>query len=178
MPIPYEALARGGRNAGKVVKEKYLKKYLESPNICEYCGEPILPREGERLQDVKKRKFCNRQCGGKYRTSRTLKKEKKPRAIKEPMTPNKTKGELFAKRTNWQSARSSIRELARKAYIASGKPMGCFVCGYTHHVQVCHKKAVSDFDDKALVKEINDIDNLVALCPNHHWEFDNKILKL
>ena len=59
-----------------------------------------------------------------------------------------------------------------------GEPMGCFVCGYTHHVQVCHKKAVSDFDDKALVKEINDIDNLVALCPNHHWEFDNKILKL
>lgn len=34
------------------------------------------------------------------------------------------------------------------------------------------------FDDEALVKEINDIENLVPLCPNHHWEFDNKILKL
>ena len=178
MPIPYEALARGGRNAGKVVKEKYLKKYLENPNICEYCGKAIVPREGERLQDVKKRKFCNRQCRGKYRTSRTLKKEKKPKAIKESKTPNKTKGELFSGRANWQSARSSIRDLARKEYISSGKPMECFVCGYTCHVQVCHKKAVSDFDDKALVKEINDIENLVPLCPNHHWEFDNKILKL
>lgn len=178
MTTPYNALAKGGRNAAKVVKEKYLKKYLENPNICEYCGKPILPKEGERLQDVKRRKFCNRQCKGKYITSRTLTKEKKPKVIKEPITPNKTKGELFSERKNWQSARSDIQKLARKTYISSGKPMKCFVCGYTRHVQVCHKKAVSDFDDKALIKEINDIDNLVALCPNHHWEFDKKILKL
>jgi len=30
---------------------------------------------------------------------------------------------------------------------------------------------VADFPDDALILEINDIKNLVALCPTHHWEF-------
>lgn len=34
-------------------------------------------------------------------------------------------------------------------------------------------KATSDFDDDVLIKEINNINNLIGLCPNHHWEFDN-----
>jgi len=37
---------------------------------------------------------------------------------------------------------------------------------------------VSDFPDAALIAEINDIANLVALCPNHHWEFDHGVLTL
>ena len=32
---------------------------------------------------------------------------------------------------------------------------------------------MSDFSDDAKISEINDIRNLIALCPNHHWEFDN-----
>lgn len=39
-------------------------------------------------------------------------------------------------------------------------------------------KAVADFDDGTLVSEINDINNLIALCPNHHWEYDNGLLEL
>ena len=38
---------------------------------------------------------------------------------------------------------------------------------------MAHIKAVSDFNDDTLISEINDIDNLIALCPNHHWEYDN-----
>ena len=38
--------------------------------------------------------------------------------------------------------------------------------------------AVSDFDDSALISEINSKDNLIALCPNHHWEYDHGLLKL
>ena len=37
------------------------------------------------------------------------------------------------------------------------------------------RKAVADFDDGTLVSEIN---NLIALCPNHHWEYDNGLLEL
>lgn len=181
MTTPYDALAKGGRNAAKVVKTKYLNKYLENPNICEYCGKEILPRENEKVSATKSKKFCNLSCSSKHRNEHRIKKEpkeKEPRKPKERFLPERRKGELFSNRKNWQSARSTIQKWARIAYDESGGKKQCFVCGYTHYIEICHIKPVSDFGDEALVKEINDIKNLVALCPNHHWEFDNKILKL
>ena len=58
----------------------------------------------------------------------------------------------------------------------SNRPQKCVICGYDKHIEIAHIKSVSEFSDDALVSEINDINNLVALCPNHHWEFDNGIL--
>lgn len=87
----------------------------------------------------------------------------------------KTKGELFQCRVNWQSARSAIQKNARTVWGLSGREFRCDVCGYGLHAEVAHKKAVSDFPDDALIRDINAIENLTALCPNHHWEFDNKI---
>ena len=84
-----------------------------------------------------------------------------------------TKGELFSLRSSWNNARSSIQKMARNIYINSNKPKKCIVCGYIKHYEVAHIKAVSDFDDVTLISEINDEDNLIALCPNHHWEYDN-----
>ena len=60
----------------------------------------------------------------------------------------------------------------------SGKPLVCKLCNYEKHVEICHRKSVSDFSDETTVSEINHIDNLVALCPNHHWELDNLSLKI
>ena len=84
-----------------------------------------------------------------------------------------TKGELFFRRENYQSARSSIRKNAIDTYKNSNKPKCCLVCGYSKTYEVAHIKGVSDFDNNTLISEINDISNLVALCPNHHWEYDN-----
>ena len=89
-----------------------------------------------------------------------------------------TKGELLASRANYQSYRSSIRKLAEEVYRKSGKDFECAICGYDKHVEIAHIKAVSDFDDSALISEINSKDNLIALCPNHHWEYDHGLLKL
>ena len=89
---------------------------------------------------------------------------------------DRTKGDLFNIRANWQSARSDIQNLAREIYARSDRPKKCFVCGYDKTYEVAHIKAVADFDDNALISEINDINNLVALCPNHHWEYDNNLL--
>jgi len=49
-------------------------------------------------------------------------------------------------------------------------------CGYTKHIEVCHRRDVADFPDTALILEINDIKNLTGLCPTHHWEFDHQML--
>lgn len=91
---------------------------------------------------------------------------------------DKTKGELFSSRKNWQSARSAIRKLAEAAFKESNPSPKCAICGYHHHVEVAHIKAVSQFEDSATIREINSIDNLIGLCPNHHWEYDNGILEL
>lgn len=86
---------------------------------------------------------------------------------------NLTKKELFDRRSNWQNARSTIQKYARITYQNSDKPKKCIICGYDKHYEVAHIVAVSDFDDDTLISEINDINNLIALCPNHHWEYDN-----
>ena len=97
---------------------------------------------------------------------------------KKKITYERTKKDIFQSRSNWQSARSSIQKEARKVYQNSNKPKKCIICGYDKHYEVAHIKAVSDFDDNTLISEINDISNLIALCPNHHWEYDNTNLDI
>jgi predicted restriction endonuclease len=85
--------------------------------------------------------------------------------------------ERLKKRSNgYWSWRVAITKHARTTYIRAGLSQQCLICGYDKHFDVCHKKDVSDFPEEATVKEINNLDNLVALCKNHHWEFDHKLL--
>ena len=91
---------------------------------------------------------------------------------------SKTKNELLSKRKNYQSYRSAIRKLAERIYKNSDKELKCAICGYDKHVEIAHIKSVSEFDGHSTIAEINSIDNLIALCPNHHWEYDNGILKI
>jgi predicted HNH restriction endonuclease len=43
---------------------------------------------------------------------------------------------------------------------------------------VCHIKPISSFEETVYLSVINSQDNLVLLCPNCHWEFDNGHLEL
>lgn len=92
----------------------------------------------------------------------------------------RTKGDLFKSRKNWQSARSAIAKHARRILLVSGRNPSCEAphCDYSHHVDVCHRRGVSDFPDDAVVQEINDLLNLLFLCPNHHHEFDHGVLHM
>lgn len=94
--------------------------------------------------------------------------------------PNKglsatTKGDLFTRCKNWQSARSTIQKHARQV-LARRTDNGCSICGYSNHVEAAHIKSVSSFPATATLGEINDPKNLLALCPNHHWEHDHGVL--
>ena len=73
---------------------------------------------------------------------------------------------------------SRIREIARRLYQKSGKPQKCMNCGYDKHYEVCHIKGISTHSDDTSISEINKLDNLIALCPNCHWEFDHGLLDL
>jgi hypothetical protein len=87
------------------------------------------------------------------------------------------KGDPY-KHYNYNTARTIITKHARKVYDESGRPRVCFFCGYSRFTEVAHRKAVKDFSMEDLISEINHINNLVALCPNHHKEADNGFLDL
>lgn len=81
-----------------------------------------------------------------------------------------TIGELKESKNHW---RQIISTHARKIMARSRHEKKCAYCGYEHHVEVCHLKPVSEFgDDAGIILEVNNVDNLVYLCPNHHFEFD------
>lgn len=88
--------------------------------------------------------------------------------VDRTLTKNRTKGDLFSKRANYQSARTAIRKDAQKTFDESEKKYVCIVCKYDKHCEIAHLKGVAEFSDDILVSEINHVDNLVALCPNHH----------
>lgn len=89
-----------------------------------------------------------------------------------------TKGEIRALAKTFQYYQIYINRHARKIYELSGKSKKCEICGYNLHTEICHIKDVKDFSSEALISEINNIDNLVALCRNHHWEFDHNYIEL
>lgn len=75
-------------------------------------------------------------------------------------------------------ANSWIRKLARRAYAAAKKPQCCSICGYSKHFEVCHIKPIQDFSEETPMSIVNHLENLAALCPNCHWEFDHGRLSL
>jgi hypothetical protein len=54
----------------------------------------------------------------------------------------------------------------------------CKNCGYDRHVEICHIRPINSFPEDTPVAVVNDLSNLVALCPNCHWEFDHGLLVL
>lgn len=56
-------------------------------------------------------------------------------------------------------------------------PLECKVCSYKKHYEVCHIKPIKEFDpESSTLWDVNNPDNLIHLCPNHHWELDNGII--
>ncbi len=66
----------------------------------------------------------------------------------------------------------SIRSQARKKYKKTFKNMKCVHCKHEGSTQVCHIRAISDFDKFSEIEEINKMSNLIGLCPNCHIDLD------
>lgn len=153
---------------------------------CRHCGSVLVLKKWHT-------DFCNRKCAAVHNNKKRIRKpwgrgrccKKCGGAVEKWKTLcnsvecrirvtllSGTKGALF-EACKWQSAHSYIRNNSRSVYASSDRPKACVVCGYNYHYDVCHIRPVSDFDDGAMISEINSINNLVALCPNHHWELDH-----
>ncbi len=177
----YEASKDKLKLANNKTKDEAIKRFNARNLVCKECGTPI-PYEKRK----EKPKFCNRSCSAIFNNkNRTTKRKKrlpykhtKKRKTIKPLWGTITKGELKEKCGNYQSWRTRIRVHSARIIDFYKVEYKCVHCGYTLHNEICHKRDVKDFDDTATLDEINDIDNLVYLCPTHHWEFDNGHLEL
>lgn len=178
------------QNKHKLIENE--TKYNNNPKRCELCNKKI---------DYKNRinKFCSRSCAAKLNNKNSPKRKSKPKQCKNCSTVfestaslfcnkkckkikrvvgDRTKGFQFENSKNWQTARTMIRKDACLNFEESLKEKKCNICGYDKHVEIAHIKAVSEFSNDTLISVINHIDNLIALCPNHHWEYDNKLISV
>jgi predicted Zn-ribbon and HTH transcriptional regulator len=168
-------------------KRSYLQKTFvikdDSPRTlkCVTCGIDIAIEPKKRKDRIGlyyyHRKYCDTCAILARRKSLIAYNTKKSNGL-GGLIETQTKGEVRAKAKTFQYYQIYINKHARKTYELSGKPKVCKVCGYSLHTEVCHIKDVKDFPSSALISEINHIDNLVALCRNHHWEFDHGHVKL
>jgi hypothetical protein len=82
---------------------------------------------------------------------------------------------LKGKHPSWLNAH--LRYFARfwNSDLSKGS---CQRCHYALHVEIAHIRAVSTFPETATIGEVNARSNVLGLCPNCHWEFDNGLLKM
>lgn len=193
----------GGKVMAKIQRENAISKYYLNPKLCKNCHKVIEVGPDQKVHDIRKRVFCSLSCNAVYHNTGKVKKhlEKKvcikcnnvftatrdetgyfskskrcPTCMDSSIMDTRTKKQIFEICSSWQSARSAIRKHASKIYARNNRPKCCAVCGYQKHYDISHLTSVSDFSEDSLITEINDINNLIALCPTHHWEYDHNVL--
>jgi predicted restriction endonuclease len=119
-----------------------------------------------------KRKSCPGGCGATVHYQTTLCRSctaKQKREIALDRTLAQVKSENNSKR--WTD---HVRYFSREMY--KDVLTTCSLCEYNKHVEIAHIKDVSTFPDSATIREVNSENNVMGLCPNHHWEFDAGLL--
>lgn len=143
-------------------------------------------------------KFCNRSCAATYNGSHYPKRSKEkmnyPKCLscdnktvrksgkycRECIDNNKhLRGVMICKQTIEDACKRKgsnrydmIRDNARRLFKNELKNPLCECCGYSKHVELCHKIPISKFPKDTLITEVNKRENVLFLCPNCHWEFD------
>lgn len=167
---------------------------------CEQCGKEFTKWHSEYKKT--KKHFCSQSCAATY-NNKHFPKRCKTKVCKtvdcdtlidcsytyceECISEGKhlpgginlsdrTLGEYIKGRPKNSNRYRDIRRHAKKAI--KERPQICNNCGYDKHIETCHIKDIKDFDLDTLISEINSKENLIFLCPNCHWEFDNGILNL
>jgi hypothetical protein len=150
--------------ATSVCNRKYPKRTVNDFYCLGNCGKNL----GKYW--IIQRKYCN-DCLVIYRNrNSSIKKDIKDRTLKDFVESHvqKSKSNKYC----------GIRINAKKIMTRAKKDKCCAKCNYNKHVEICHIKAISEFEENTLISVINDINNLIYLCPNCHWEYDNGLLDI
>lgn len=152
---------------------------------CEVCGEKRDKKPGDLTRT--KHNFCSRSCSATFNNKRfpRRKKTKKCSNCDNKIFSNLkyckdckhhkvdyTLDEVIYINHHKSSAFALVRSRARLV----GKQLKwtkCERCNYDKHIEIAHKKSIGSFSGDTKISVINDPSNLIPLCPNCHWEFDN-----
>lgn len=165
-----------------------IRQYYLNPNYCKFC-ENIIECNRKQLTKIRQRQFCSLNCFHFFsKKQRSLIEKKKKRTLEEYKRTRLQNSEDFLKKRtleahfneskNYFSGRSNITKIAQRIMKNSERERKCGNCGYLKHVEVAHVKSVASFSKDSTLYDVNRLENLIYLCPNCHWEFDNHILKI
>lgn len=178
--------------------DKWYKENCYIEVECKQCGKKYSIKKSEYNKNKVKKFFCSHSCSAKYNNHKRSGKTEfytiKEQHNKCPICGNKksigaemcfqcrqqkngerikekTLGEYINGKHYLGHAVSQIRRDARNTIMKSGVEKVCAYCrnhDFDDILEVHHIKSILDFDESTKVGEINDILNLVWLCPNHH----------
>lgn len=173
------------------ILSRHLAAHGEKPyrNTCLNCG-----------RGTNNAKFCSHSCAASHSNKISPKRtsSKKCSMCDDPVksskhelcvvhyqekTSNKksgyklvTIGEIKARYSDKQAHPSWVRGAVR-GYVRNWNKnlisLPCAKCGYDKHVELAHIDSLADLPDQTTLGEAHASTNVIQLCPNCHWEFDN-----
>lgn len=161
---------------------------------CSNCAKKKSIKRCNYKRSKTKKFFCDSSCAAAYNNTVHIKRRKKiglcvdcgaevqhrserctdcyATSIRNKYNSSTLKDFIYQPGANkYNAIRYHARRVAREAGMNY-----CAICGYDTHVQICHIIPISNFDENDLMIDVNSPSNLLPLCPNHHWEFDNGIV--
>jgi 5-methylcytosine-specific restriction endonuclease McrA len=175
--------------------------------VCAECGKKKLIKVSEYNRSENKIFFCNSSCAAKYNNRLYPKRQKlsnrycpicgglkdgesklckKCSDNESRTTKDKMLGDYIGygeKREKYISSKcQSIRRDAKRTLMEdTTREKVCEYCKnheFDEILEVHHIKPIADFDEHTKISEINSLDNLVWLCPNHHTMLEKRLISL
>ena len=180
-------------------------KRLDTKIKCPVCGTKFYPRVYYTGTETRLQKTCSDKCRcishQKFGTTADGKRIRGICNCGKPIVSHKSKTcwdceytkrknlfyeklktstiEKYVKRDTKYRANhryQSIRNFAKNMMDWNNIKETCSICGYNRHVEVCHKKSIASFPKETTLDIVNSLENLIYMCPNHHWELDNNVV--
>ena len=162
-----------GKKILELHSKGYSRKQIQEDLGC--CKSIISYHLSNKYKTIKKKNVC--ECG-KYKSITAERCSECENRERREKLLNRTLKEIKESTSNKSNPYNLVRAQARRLLQESGIESKCILCGFSEHVEVCHIKAISSFPPETKIREVNRLDNLVYLCPNHHILLDrNKLSK-
>ncbi len=152
---------------------KNCEKSTENPKFCTKSCAAIY--NNKKFPKRKRKQHYCRHCNVKVPSRRTTCNDCNPSYVDWSMRTVRDCLMLNNKHTNKYRR---IRDNSRYNYDNSSRPRYCEICKYDKYYEVCHIKPIHLFGLDAPISVINALGNLIALCPNCHWELDNGLVTI
>lgn len=186
--VSYEEIGRRYGCSGANIKKVAKQIGIELPQRRKINSNETF-NKGEHIHEVNPRRICPI-CGGeksiKAKTcikcmDRTTGGNSTENRMRKSTIGEKTLGYYISGQKYLTSKCTEIRKNARKILINSSREKVCAYCKnheFDEILEVHHIKGILEFSEDTLISEINNENNLVWLCPNHHAMLEKGLIEL